>query len=117
MKQFTEETLLRHAQFICDQVLSFDDAADPDDDLFITTPCMRSLANLAGIILGRGKFVRMTHQQRHQRRLRKEIKKQTWSKATTTKLVSNMFENMFADQIAEHDTTSVCIIIYCRHSL
>lgn len=111
MKQFTEDTLLRHAQFICDQVLSFDDAAESDDDLFITTPCMRSLANLAGIILGRGKFIRMTHHQRHQRKLSKEIKKQTWSKASTTKLVSDMFENIFADQIAEHDTTSVCIII------
>lgn len=44
----TEETLLRHAQFVCDQVQSFDMSADSDEDLIIGTPCIRSLIKLAG---------------------------------------------------------------------
>lgn len=112
--QLTEDTLLRHAQFICDQVLSFDDAADTDEDLLITTPCMRSLANLAGITFGKGKFIRTIRAQKYRKRITEMKKKLTWSKATTTKLVNDMFEKIFADQIAEHDDKilTVRVIIY-----
>ncbi|XP_011350631.1 DNA (cytosine-5)-methyltransferase 1 isoform X1 [Ooceraea biroi] len=96
MTKFTEDALLRHAQFICDQVSSFDETAAPDDPLLITTPCMRSLANLAGVTLGKRGAIRRT------RRMEK-VKKPAWTMATTTKLVNNMFENIFADQLAKHD--------------
>ncbi|PIK50643.1 DNA (cytosine-5)-methytransferase 1 [Apostichopus japonicus] len=39
--RFTEDTLLRHAQFVVEQVESYDEAADDDESLLITTPCMR----------------------------------------------------------------------------
>uniref|UniRef100_A0A1B6LRH7 RFTS domain-containing protein n=1 Tax=Graphocephala atropunctata TaxID=36148 RepID=A0A1B6LRH7_9HEMI len=45
----TEDSLLRHAQFVCDQVLSFDTGSDSTDDLLITSPCMRALVKLAGV--------------------------------------------------------------------
>lgn len=93
--KFTEDTLLRHAQFVCDQVSSFDNSASADDILLITTPCMRSLANLAGVTLGRTAIRRTRREQK--------VKKPAWTKATTTKLVNNMFENIFTDQLAKHD--------------
>ncbi|XP_076375509.1 DNA methyltransferase 1a isoform X2 [Megalopta genalis] len=95
--RFSEDILLRHAQFVCDQVLSFDNSADSDDVLLITSPCMRALANLAGVTLGKKAALRRT-----QRREQK-IKKPAWTKATTTQLVNNMFENIFTDQLIKHD--------------
>lgn len=44
----TEDTLIRHAQFVCDQVQSFDMGADSDEDQIISSPCIRSLIKLAG---------------------------------------------------------------------
>ncbi|KAG9430318.1 DNA methyltransferase 1a [Apis mellifera carnica] len=96
MSKFTEDSLLRHAQFICDQVLSFDNSADSEDTLLITSPCMRALANLAGVTLGKRVTFRRT--QREQK-----VRKPAWTKATTTKLVSDMFENIFTDQLIKHD--------------
>ena len=50
---FTEDSLLRHAQFVVEQVESYDEAADADEALLITTPCMRDLIKLAGVTLGK----------------------------------------------------------------
>jgi DNA (cytosine-5)-methyltransferase 1 len=47
----TEDSLLRHAQFVCDQVLSFDSSAGPNEDLLITSPCMRALVRLSGVTI------------------------------------------------------------------
>lgn len=108
MTKFTEDSLLRHAQFICDQVSSFDDSAEPEDTLLITSSCMRSLANLAGVTLGKRAALRRA--QRHEK-----VKQPAWTKATTTTLVSNMFETIFTDQLANNDKIKmVChfIIIY-----
>ncbi|XP_066590215.1 DNA (cytosine-5)-methyltransferase 1-like isoform X2 [Prorops nasuta] len=95
--KFTEDSLLRHAQFICDQVMSFDASAGPEDSLLITSTCMRALVNLAGVILGKKTGLR-----RIQRKDQK-VKKPVWTKATTTNLVNNMFETFFADQLAKND--------------
>jgi DNA (cytosine-5)-methyltransferase 1 len=45
----SEDSLLRHAQFVCDQVLSFDNSAGANEDLLITSPCMRALVGLSGV--------------------------------------------------------------------
>ncbi|XP_024944997.1 DNA (cytosine-5)-methyltransferase PliMCI isoform X2 [Cephus cinctus] len=95
LSTFTEDSLLRHAQFVCDQVLSFDSSARPEDPLLITTPCMRALVNLAGVTLGKRLASR-----RAQRRDQKH-KKPTWTRATTTQLVNNMFETFFTEQLAK----------------
>lgn len=110
MKEFTGDMLVHYAQFICDQVSSFDATADPDADdaLLITTSCMRELVKFGNVKLGNKKWLEpvQTHRQKF------KIKKSAWTKATTTKLVNNMFENIFTDQLVKHDTTSmVCIII------
>lgn len=94
--KFTEDTLLRHAQFICDQVLSLDNCAGADDTLLITAPCIRSLMKLSGVTLGKKSAIRLMKREQ-------KIKTPTWSMATTTKLVSNMFENIFAGQLAKHN--------------
>ncbi|CAL1301279.1 unnamed protein product [Larinioides sclopetarius] len=49
---FSEDTLLRHAQFVVEQVHSFDSAADEHDTILITSPCMRALISLSGVTLG-----------------------------------------------------------------
>lgn len=97
MTKFTEDSLLRHAQFICDQVLSFDDSAETTDTLLITSPCMRSLANYGGVTLGKRTAVRRAPPRKE------KMKQPVWTKATTTKLVSDMFENFFTDQLVRHD--------------
>ncbi|XP_014214363.1 DNA (cytosine-5)-methyltransferase 1 [Copidosoma floridanum] len=110
LPKFTEDILLHHAQFICDQILSFDSSATGEDPLLITSPCMRTLVDLAGITFEKGKTVRKgkKYTNRRQedewrkgliRKVQKE-KKTAFTKATTTKLVNNLFENFFPDQLA-----------------
>ena len=94
LSRFTEDSLLRYAQFICDQVISFDASARPEDPLLITSPCMRALITLAGVTLNKRIAQRRT-QSKDQKN-----KKVAWTKATTTKLVNNMFETFFSDQLA-----------------
>lgn len=107
MIKFTEDSLLRHAQFICDQVSSFDDSAEAEDALLITSSCMRSLANLAGVTLGKRAAIRRAH------RREQKVKQPAWTKATTTTLVNNMFETIFTDQLAKRDDkiTMVYLVI------
>ncbi|XP_054016177.1 DNA (cytosine-5)-methyltransferase 1-like isoform X1 [Hylaeus anthracinus] len=107
MKKFTEDSLLRHAQFVCDQVLSFDNAAETDEVPLITNPCMRSLASLAGVTLGKRAALRRTHREQ-------KVKKPSWTKATTTLLVNDMFENIFADQLVKHDEKITMVNIYIK---
>ncbi|KAK9884556.1 hypothetical protein WA026_007398 [Henosepilachna vigintioctopunctata] len=90
-----EESLLLHAQFICDQVVSFDSSAATDDieKPLISVPCMRSLVKMAGVVFSNKNQVR--------KRGSKGIKVKTpsWTKAATTNLVSDLFETCFKDQI------------------
>ncbi|XP_076172771.1 DNA (cytosine-5)-methyltransferase PliMCI [Ptiloglossa arizonensis] len=101
LSRFTEDSLLRYAQFICDQVISFDTSARPEDPLLITSPCMRALVTLAGVTLNKRIALRRT-QPRDQKN-----KKISWTKATTTKLVNNMFETFFSDQLATNNEKDV----------
>ncbi|KAL3272241.1 hypothetical protein HHI36_022724 [Cryptolaemus montrouzieri] len=98
-----EESLLRHAQFICDQVVSFDSAAATDniERPLITIPCMRSLVKLAGVV-----FTNKKHMRRRENKGIK-VKPPSWSKATTTNLVRDIFEVCFQDQIAIQNAKDV----------
>lgn len=51
--RFTEDSLLRHAQFVVEQVESYDEAGDSDEPPVLITPCMRDLIKLAGVTLGK----------------------------------------------------------------
>lgn len=55
---FTEDSLLRHAQFIVEQVESYDQFGDVDEELLLVTPCMRALIKLAGVTLGKRRATR-----------------------------------------------------------
>lgn len=55
---FTEDNLLRHAQFIVEQVESYDQFGDADEELLLVTPCMRALIKLAGVTLGKRRAAR-----------------------------------------------------------
>ena len=39
--------------YLCLQVESYDEAADDDEGLLVTTACMRALIKLAGVTLGK----------------------------------------------------------------
>lgn len=52
LNRFTEDSLLRHAQFVVNQVESYDEAKDSDETPIFLTPCMRALIKLAGVTLG-----------------------------------------------------------------
>lgn len=98
--KFTEDTLLRHAQFICDQIVSFDNSAGPEDPLLITAPCIRNLMKLSGVALGKKSAIRPMVKREC------KVKESIWSMATTTKLVNDVFESIFPDQLAKLDTTN-----------
>lgn len=53
LNRFTEDSLLRHAQFVVEQVESYDQAGDSDEQPIFLTPCMRDLIKLAGVTLGK----------------------------------------------------------------
>ncbi|XP_063841265.1 LOW QUALITY PROTEIN: DNA (cytosine-5)-methyltransferase PliMCI-like [Scylla paramamosain] len=93
LRTITEDTLLRHAQFVCDQVHNFDLAGEESEDMLITTPCIRDLIRLAGITLGKRRALRRVGPKL------KVVKAPKWTKATTTPLVRNLFESFFPEQI------------------
>lgn len=88
-KKMTEEMLHKHAQFVCDQVVSLE--IEEDDEPLITLPCMRELIKLMGIKFGKRKI-------RTQIQYKKTDKK-AWTKATTTPLVRKTFESFFSNQL------------------
>uniref|UniRef100_A0A671WZ84 DNA (cytosine-5)-methyltransferase n=1 Tax=Sparus aurata TaxID=8175 RepID=A0A671WZ84_SPAAU len=101
---FTEDTLLRHAQFVVEQVESYDEAGDSDESPIIVTPCMRDLIKLAGVTLGKRRAARR-QAIRHPTKIEKDSKGPT--KATTTTLVYQIFDTFFSDQIEQNDKESM----------
>ena len=104
LPRFTEDLLIHHAQFICDQVLSFDMAATQEDPLLIYAPCLRSLIDLAGVTFKTGSTKRKRFQPGHDEDWQSGIrsnkqKKPSWTKATTTQKVHELFESFFPDQL------------------
>ncbi|XP_047387721.1 DNA (cytosine-5)-methyltransferase 1 isoform X2 [Sciurus carolinensis] len=98
LNRFTEDSLLRHAQFVVNQVESYDDAKDSDEQPIFLTPCMRDLIKLAGVTLGQ----RRAERRQTIRHSAKE-KDRGPTKATTTKLVYQIFDTFFAEQIEKDD--------------
>uniref|UniRef100_A0A673YB15 DNA (cytosine-5)-methyltransferase n=1 Tax=Salmo trutta TaxID=8032 RepID=A0A673YB15_SALTR len=95
--RFTEDTLLRHAQFVVEQVESYDEAGDSDEQPIIVTPCMRDLIKLAGVTLGKRRQAI-----RHPTKIEKDSKGGP-TRATTTKLVYKIFDTFFSDQIDQNE--------------
>ncbi|XP_039753119.1 DNA (cytosine-5)-methyltransferase PliMCI-like isoform X2 [Pararge aegeria] len=88
-KIMSEEMLHKHAQFVCDQVVSLE--ADEDNEPLITLPCIRELIKLMGIKFGKRKF--------RTKIVYKKVDKKSWTKATTTPLVQKTFESFFTNQL------------------
>ncbi|KAK7800480.1 hypothetical protein U0070_024260, partial [Myodes glareolus] len=93
-----EDSLLRHAQFVVNQVESYDDAKDSDETPIFLTPCMRALIKLAGVTLGQRRAER-----RHNLKDSTKEKDKGPTKATTTKLVYQIFDTFFSEQIEKDD--------------
>ncbi len=55
---FTEDTLLHHAQFVVEQVESYDQFGDADEVPLLVTPCMRPLIDRVGVTLGKRRAAR-----------------------------------------------------------
>ncbi|XP_040842199.1 DNA (cytosine-5)-methyltransferase 1 isoform X3 [Ochotona curzoniae] len=98
LNRFTEDSLLRHAQFVVGQVESYDEAKDLDEQPIFLSPCMRDLIKLAGVTLGQ----RRAERRQSIRHSNKEKDKGP-TKATTTKLVYQIFDTFFAEQIEKDD--------------
>ncbi|EAW84079.1 DNA (cytosine-5-)-methyltransferase 1, isoform CRA_a [Homo sapiens] len=99
LNRFTEDSLLRHAQFVVEQVESYDEAGDSDEQPIFLTPCMRDLIKLAGVTLGQRRAQARRQTIRHSTR----EKDRGPTKATTTKLVYQIFDTFFAEQIEKDD--------------
>ncbi|XP_027811054.2 DNA (cytosine-5)-methyltransferase 1 isoform X1 [Marmota flaviventris] len=103
LNRFTEDSLLRHAQFVVSQVESYDDAKDSDEQPIFLTPCMRDLIKLAGVTLGQRRFSLRRAERRQTIRHPAKEKDKGPTKATTTKLVYQIFDTFFAEQIEKDD--------------
>ncbi|KPJ15240.1 DNA (cytosine-5)-methyltransferase 1 [Papilio machaon] len=88
-KKMSEEMLHKHAQFVCDQVVSLE--TGEDDEPLITLPCIRELIKLMGIKFGKRKIRAKIDY--------KKVDKKAWTKATTTPLVQKTFESFFSNQL------------------
>ncbi|XP_045146253.1 DNA (cytosine-5)-methyltransferase 1 isoform X3 [Echinops telfairi] len=99
LNRFTEDSLLRHAQFVVEQVESYDEAGDSDEQPIIQAPCMKDLVNLAGATLGRRSSRKRHTTIRHSARVRDKVP----TKATTTKLVYQIFDTFFSEEIEKDD--------------
>ncbi|XP_076436549.1 DNA (cytosine-5)-methyltransferase 1-like [Babylonia areolata] len=111
ISQFSEDSLLRHAQYIVDKVQDYDEGNDEDEDEepLIKAPCMRSLIQLAGVTLGQssrsgvsGKHVFDWHRLALSKLVKGRRRNKLWgatSMATVTHLVRSIFDSMFQDQI------------------
>ncbi|XP_053320799.1 DNA (cytosine-5)-methyltransferase 1 isoform X2 [Spea bombifrons] len=97
--RFTEDSLLRHAQFVVEQVESYDEAGDSDEQPIIITPCMRDLIKLAGVTLGKRRAARR-QAIKHPTKITKD---KGPTKATTTKLVYQIFDTFFSEQIEKDE--------------
>lgn len=94
MDTIGDETLIRHADFVVNQVYSYEDAGDDDEELeLVKSPCMRAIIKLAGIKLSeRRKLVAKKP---------KQMKQPKFMMATVTNLVKDVFHELFKEQIAE----------------
>ncbi|XP_028404799.1 DNA (cytosine-5)-methyltransferase 1-like isoform X2 [Dendronephthya gigantea] len=91
--RLTEDILLKHAQFLVEQVENFDSAGEEDELPLLITPCMRDLINLSGVVLGKRRNPRGI-------RIKPEKKKKSGpTKATTTPLVRYVFDMFFQNEI------------------
>ncbi|XP_051164166.1 DNA (cytosine-5)-methyltransferase PliMCI-like [Leptopilina boulardi] len=101
LDKFDAELLIKHSQFICEQVFSFDTSAEIDDTMLITKSCMRSLINLSGVNLENpNSHLRRTEAKCDKIIVNQLIKKRQKNKklltnATTTPLVRDTFETFF----------------------
>ena len=64
--KFSEDSLLRYAEFVCDRVYHYDDAGHENDQPLILRRCMRTLIQLSGIMLGRKRATRKLNKKRSQ---------------------------------------------------
>ncbi|KAH9507553.1 DNA (cytosine-5)-methyltransferase 1 [Bulinus truncatus] len=96
LTSLSEDSLLQHAQFLVDQVQSYDDAAEDDEFLLIATPCMRALIKLAGVTLGKRRQLA-----KEVNRIKVKKEKQQHTKATVTPLVCGIFDSIFQGQIID----------------
>lgn len=94
-----EECLPRHALFVCDQILSIDQAAEDGDTPLLTSPCIRSLVKMAGVTFAKRKW-----KTKLAKSMPRGVKKSPqWSKATTKNIVQEVMESFFTDQIANNN--------------
>lgn len=70
---FTEDSLLRHAQFVVDQVESYDQYGDSDEELLLVTPCVRTLINLAGVTLGKRRAARRAVRGKKEKKVKRSM--------------------------------------------
>merc|ERR1719370_853945 len=86
-----DEMLLRHADFVVNQVFSYEEAGDEDEQELVHMPAMKSIIALAGVKLGVRKKLVIKKKQ-------KQMPK--WSAACVTPLARGTFEAVFAEQMA-----------------
>ena len=86
-----DQILLHHADFVVNQVFSYDEAGDEDEQELVHMPALKFIAALAGVEPGVKKKLVIKKKQ-------KQMPK--GSPACVTPLVRSTFEAIFAEQMA-----------------
>ncbi|KAF7281042.1 DNA (cytosine-5)-methyltransferase 1-like [Rhynchophorus ferrugineus] len=88
-----EDILIQNAEFVCEQVLSFDHNAPDEEKPLISLSCMRSLVKLSGVTFKqRKKLLKLENKG-------VKVKRQLWTKSVTTDFVREFFEKIFPEQM------------------
>jgi len=90
-----DETIQKHAEFIVNQVFSYEDAGSEEDVKLLDLPAMKFVLKLAGI--------KKKGLKRVKQKLVAQKPMPTWTSATVTDLVRGVFDAVFADQMAEEE--------------
>ncbi|XP_011505760.1 PREDICTED: DNA (cytosine-5)-methyltransferase PliMCI-like [Ceratosolen solmsi marchali] len=99
---FIEDFLIYNAQFICEQIVLFDEAATSEESLLINAPCIKFLIDLAGITIQKDfkKTKIYPHSQNDNwlSKLRCKYNKFSSIKLTTTQQVQDILESIIPIQ-------------------
>jgi DNA (cytosine-5)-methyltransferase 1 len=119
LSRFTEDLLIHNTQFICEQIILFDEAAIQNKTLLIDAPCIKLLIDLVGITIQKDsrKSTINLYQEHNDwlSKLRCKQKKSSWIKSTTTQEIYELLERINTFCSNEQDNIDDKLLL--KHSI
>jgi len=103
--ELTSETVVRHAESLVSQLISYQDEADEDEKNLLKSNLVKKICEISGVEIKqvmKAKNIVMDKKPK----VKKEKQEKKFVDATVTPLVRDVFENLFAEQMAAEDEAS-----------